>query len=113
MDNYNLLDNYREIPADKVPLLSVTIGNYALIKFEPINDDMFYSQFVKLTISPLPNNPVQFEPLVKVALFAESINGNISNPKDLIPTILDIREELIELNFIPSISINAFYEQNS
>lgn len=109
-DNFKAVESYFPLPPEKLQKLTVTIGNYAKIKFRPTEIPNIYDQSIIAEITPLPDALVQFEPHVSVLLLAESIHGSLEYPRSIIPYLKDIRDALIEKQYIPSPAFNTYFE---
>ena len=109
-DNFEAVDSYFPLPPEKLQKLTATIGNYAKIKFRPAECPNVYDQPIIAEITPLPDALVQFEPHVSVFLLAESINGSLEYPQSIIPYLKEIRDALIEKQYMPSPAINTYFE---
>lgn len=109
-DNFKAVESYFPMPPEELQKLTVTIGNYAKIKFRPAECPDSYDLPVIAEITPLPDALVQFEPHVSVFLLAESINGSLEYPRSIIPYLKDIRDALIEKQYMPSPAFNTYFE---
>lgn len=90
---------------DKQELKQITfrIGNYAIVKFNVLDDEGVFDEIVMAEVHPVPDY-TDFEPMAFTAYWAECLHGETKTGV-LNALALEVRDELIRRRIIPDISV--------